>query len=272
MTLRTLLPLLLLTAPALAQDAPPTAAPGIADNSFLLEEAYNQPFGVVQHISVFTRVFDADGWLYAFTQEWPMPDQRHQISVTLPVLDVEAHTGIGDVALNYRYQALEGSRGGVAFSPRISLVAPTGSSSRGLGTGGLGFQVNLPVSVARGKRFVTHSNLGASWFPEAENALGEKAGSTGFNAGQSVIWVASPTFQPLVELAWTRAGAVIEEGRTEPVDALYLSPGVRWAHNFESGLQIVPGVAIPIGLGPSRGDTGLLLYLSIEHPFRRPRP
>jgi hypothetical protein len=34
------------------------AAPGIQDNSFLVEEAYNQNFGVVQHISSFTRFFD----------------------------------------------------------------------------------------------------------------------------------------------------------------------------------------------------------------------
>ena len=244
-------------------------APGIADNSFLLEEAYNQEFGVVQHISVFTRVFDDDGWVYAFTQEWPMPDQRHQVSLTLPVQRLEDHTGIGDVALNYRYQVLDGSRGGVAFSPRISLAAPTGSPSRGLGTGTVGFQVNLPVSIARGKRFVAHSNLGASWVPDAENAIGETATTMGFNAGQSVIWLASATFQPLIELAWTRAASVVAAGRTESSTALYFSPGVRWAHNFTSGLQIVPGIALPMGLGPSRGETGLLLYLSVEHPFRK---
>jgi hypothetical protein len=261
---------LLLATSALAADAPPT--PGIADNSFLLEEAYNQEFGVVQHISVFSRVFDGDGWAYAFTQEWPMPDQRHQLSVTLPVQRLEDHTGFGDVALNYRYQVLDGSRGGVAFSPRVTVAAPTGSPTRGLGTGTVGFQVNLPVSIARGKRFVAHSNLGASWVPGAENAIGQTATATGFNAGQSVIWLASPTFQPLIELAWTRAAAVVDAGRTESSTALYLSPGVRWAHNFKGGLQVVPGVAIPIGIGPSSGEVGLLLYLSIEHPFRRPRP
>jgi hypothetical protein len=34
----------------------------------------------------------------------------------------------------------------------------------------------------------------------------------------------------------------------------------------------VPGVAVPIGLGPSHGDRSLLLYLSFEHPFRHARP
>lgn len=44
---------------------------------------------------------------------------------------------------------------------------------------------------------------------------------------------------------------------------------VAWAHNFDRGLQVVPGLAIPMGLGPSRGDEGLFVYLSFEHPFRR---
>jgi hypothetical protein len=46
-----------------------------------------------------------------------------------------------------------------------------------------------------------------------------------------------------------------------------ISPGVRGAINFTSGLQIVPGIAIPIGAGPSHGERGVFFYLSFEHPF-----
>src|ERR1700751_5429940 len=61
--------------------------PGIQDNSFLVEEAYNQNFGVVQHISSFTRFWDSKDWVYTFTQEWPVPgDVRHQLSYTLMAL------------------------------------------------------------------------------------------------------------------------------------------------------------------------------------------
>jgi hypothetical protein len=49
----------------------------------------------------------------------------------------------------------------------------------------------------------------------------------------------------------------------------YLSPGIRWAYNFPSGLQIVPGIAVPIGVGVSRGEKAVFLYLSFEHPFTR---
>jgi hypothetical protein len=40
-----------------------------------------------------------------------------------------------------------------------------------------------------------------------------------------------------------------------------------WAFDFRSGLQIVPGAAYTIGLGPSDGARALFLYLSFEHPF-----
>jgi hypothetical protein len=48
----------------------------------------------------------------------------------------------------------------------------------------------------------------------------------------------------------------------------YISPGIRWAYDRPSGLQVVPGVAFPIGIGHNH-DTQVLLYLSLEHPFRR---
>ena len=66
-----------------SKTAAPSAEPGIQDNSFLVEEAYNQNFGVVQHISSFTRFWDSKDWNYSFTQEWPVPgNERHQLSYT----------------------------------------------------------------------------------------------------------------------------------------------------------------------------------------------
>jgi hypothetical protein len=256
--------------PALAQTSPPTpATPGIADNSFLLEEAYNQEAGVVQHINTFARPFGSEGWAYTFTQEWPVPGQTHQVSVTVPVQAVGESTGFGDVALNYRFQAKDGSRGGIAFSPRATLLLPTGSSAKRLGAGGAGVQVNLPLSAVFASRLVGHSNLGGTWIADADDADGNEADVVGWHAGQSVIWLVRPDFNVMLELAFNRTQTVAGPGRTERSDSLYLNPGARWAHNFASGLQIVPGIAFPIGLGPSRGDEGMFLYLSLEHPFRR---
>src|SRR5688572_31529334 len=104
--------LLLLAIPVAAQDKP------IQDNSFLLEEAYNQEPGVVQHISFFTRAFDG-GWVYTFTQEWPAPSQKHQLSYTVIGMDPgEGLTaGLGDLVLNYRYQLLGSGDTKTAFAP-----------------------------------------------------------------------------------------------------------------------------------------------------------
>ena len=38
--------------------------PPIQDNSFLVEEAYNQERGVVQHISTFSRMWNSKDWSY----------------------------------------------------------------------------------------------------------------------------------------------------------------------------------------------------------------
>ena len=52
---------------------------------------------------------------------------------------------------------------------------------------------------------------------------------------------------------------------TAPQHDLYVSPGVRWAYNLRNGLQIVPGVGVPVGIGPNASRMGVIGYLSFEH-------
>ena len=119
------------------QTAAIASEPGIQDNSFLVEEAYNQELGVVQHISSFTRFWDSKDWNYSFTQEWPVGNQRHQLSYTLVALHSggfpDSGPGIGDVVLNYRYQLVGSGDTRTAFSPRASLILPAGDSFQGRG-------------------------------------------------------------------------------------------------------------------------------------------
>jgi hypothetical protein len=244
----------------------------IQDNSFLLEEAYNQEAGVVQHISVFTRFWTSQDWAYTFTQEWPVPGRpRHQLSYTAVVTSPGAYpgTGFGDTLLNYRYQVIGSGDTRIAFAPRVSLVAPTGASHLGRGYGGFGVQTNLPLSVVLTRTIVTHWNAGATIIPSARNAAGVRARSAGYNLGQSVIWQAKSRFNVMLETVWNGTEAVVAPSQTQRSHSLLISPGVRWAHNFKSGLQIVPGIAVPMGVGPSSGERGLILYLSFEHPWRR---
>jgi hypothetical protein len=245
----------------------------IQDNSFLIEEAYNQERGMVQHINTFSYFADSRDWFYTFTQEWPVPrDERHQLSYTLLVVrpgDSSQGAGFGDALLNYRYQLVGNGASRVAFAPRLSLILPIGDSRRGRGFGGTGVQTSLPLSVVVNPKLVTHWNAGATFVPNAQDAGGNHASTAAYNLGQSLIWLAHPRVNFMLETVFAGAQEAVAKGKTSWTNALLISPGVRWAYNFKNGLQIVPGVAMPLGVGPSAGEKGFFLYLSFEHPFER---
>ena len=238
----------------------------IQDNSFLLEEAYNQEAGVVQHISNYARA--GGDWAFSFTQEWPLGGIKHQLSYTIPFLNTEGRgTGLGDVVLNYRYQLVGNPQAHQVAAPRLSLLLPTGSEAAGRGRGGVGVQVNVPLTLVLSEALVTHWNAGATLTPSARNGAGEEATTYGFNLGGSVIWLARPRFNLLLETVWYEAGEVVSEGRMTRASTWVLNPGIRTAFDF-GHLQMVPGAAYTIGLGPNGNEAeGLFLYLSFEHPF-----
>ncbi len=236
----------------------------IEDNSFLIEEAYNQEKGVVQYISTFYRQRGGN-WGYSFTNELPVKKQQHQFSYTLNVARSDGSTRFGDTYLNYRYQAAGlGEEDKVAVAPRFSLILPTGSYRRGTGNGAVGMQFNLPVSVTHSKKVVTHWNAGTTFVPRARNSSGERAGIKGFNLGQSTVFLAKTNFNLLFETVWNYDEVVTGRDRKEGGYGLLLNPGLRWAWNLENGFQVVPGVSVPLGVGPSRGERGIFLYLSFE--------
>jgi len=241
----------------------------IQDNSFLIEEAYNQEAGVVQHISTFARDPTTHAWTYAFTQEWPVFSQRNQLSFTLPVVSNGRGqgSGVGDIAIHYRYQLADGKRFGILAAPRLSLIVPSGDARRDRGNGGVGVQMNLPVTIEHSAHLVTHWNAGATLTPSARNSVGDEATTRSYNLGASTIWLPLSALNFMLELAWSRDEAVSGPNERVAEQSLFLSPGVRGAINFASGLQIVPGFAAPTGVGPSRGDRRIFLYLSFEHPF-----
>ncbi len=137
---------------------------GISDNSFLIEEAYNQEQGVIQHIfnAIYTNDSRQRGWAFSFTQEWPFFSEDHQISFTIPSSHLrdegQQQNGIGDVLLNYRYQALKEGDDIPAFAPRFSLILPTGNRDKGTGNGVVGYQWSVPLSKKISSRFALHFN------------------------------------------------------------------------------------------------------------------
>lgn len=261
-----------------AQEARPID--GIADNSFLMEEAYNQEAGVVQHI--FTALYASDsqrrGWAFSFTQEWPVFSQRHQFSYTIPSSSIregsEHQDGIGDVLLNYRFQALEEGPGIPAFAPRFSLILPTGSRDKGTGNGVVGYQWSLPFSKKVASRLAVHANFGLTYLPkvrvpvdEPGRRLSPKRSLVSYNVGASGIFALSSRFHVLLEWIGNFEESLNDAGRKEHPFKAVISPGVRTAVINTEGLQMVLGLAAPVGLTRPADNHGVFIYLSLEHSF-----
>lgn len=249
---------------------------GIADNSFLVEEAYNQEPGVVQHIFSTFYSLDAAGediknWNLAFTQEWPLFSQKHQVSYTVPYNFTETGgstlDGFGDVLLNYRYQVYYYDRTLTAFAPRLSLILPTGDDFRGGGEETLGYQVNLPFSTTFKDEWFVHLNSGATFLPDAASSNDRDLWH--YNVGVSAIYAATPQLHLMLE--WIGLWIETEQSRggLGYEFTSLISPGVRKAFNFSNGAQLVIGAAAPFGLTSTSPDYGIFLYVSFEHFFRR---
>jgi hypothetical protein len=251
----------------LASSAGAQSAPPVRDNSFLVEEAYNQERRVVQHISVFSLARRSSDWEYGFTQEWPAGSQRHQLSVTVPIVNAADATGVGDVALNYRYQLAFDDATGNAVAPRLSVVLPTGDAEQGRGTSSLGLQVNLPVSWGLHRVLVTHWNVGGTWTPSARAQSGGRIATRDVAAAASAIWLVKREVNFMLEVAWAREEVAVAANARAAEESAWVSPGLRVAIDVPGGLQIVPGLAFPIGIGPSDGERRVLVYLSFEHGF-----
>ena len=258
-----------LSAPAAGQTPSPAPIP-IQDNSFLLEEAYNQEAGVVQTIQEFARVVGTGDWVYSLTQEWPVPDEKNQLSATIQFLGLSGpggfSRGLGDVQLNYRYQLVGNGEAPVAVAPRLTLIIPSGNSKRGLGAGGFGIQVGLPLSIVLSNSFVSNSNLGGTVLFSAKNTAGATSNLWSASAGQGLIWLAHPNVNPLVEAVVATNEVFGADGSPVRRTEATVSPGIRGAINLPGHLQIVPGFAVPLGVGPSHGKTAMFAYFSVELP------
>ena len=257
-------------APALSRADGDTLEP-LMDNSFLLEEAYNQEPGVVQNIFTFQRDRASRSWVGTYTNEWPAPGMTHQLSYTLVLARDGAPggaTAFSDVYLNYRWQAVgteEDHR--VAVSPRFSAIIPTGGRDTGTGFRGFGLQAGLPVSVELAPWLVSHINLGVTWVPSGKVG-DQKADYVSISGGQSLVWLVHPRFNVLTEVVWS-SNDVKAGGVTDRTQQLTVSPGVRYGIDLGE-TQVVLGAALPLGVGPSAGDRAFFAYLSVELPYWHP--
>lgn len=244
----------------------------IEDNSYFIEEAYNQEDRVVQHINNGRiSLLSSHDFAYSFTQEWPVFSQKHQFSYTIGFSSLNSGSvfGFNDVILNYRYQ-LTGHDAFVTLAPRLSLIIPTGNVKKDLGTGVFGYQFNLPASKRISNGFVIHANAGYTLLPNVEstgtdNVVYHQTYSF-VNLGASAIWLMTYRTNLMLEVLYN----IVHEsgGSSDLVDSgqAIISPGIRHAFDLKN-LQIVPGIAVPILIQNKNTEYGVFFYLSFEHPF-----
>jgi hypothetical protein len=258
--------LLALATSASAQTQPQAQPFEIIDNSFLVEEAFNQEPGIFQNIFGVHR--EGDAWEAAFTQEWPLFTQAHQLSFTVSALGVNGDRGVGDLMINYRWQASTDSASAPAFSPRVSLILATGDASKGFGSGGPGWQVNLPFSKQFNDTYV-HWNAGFTHTPAAEGNARDHNLFTP-HLGLSGIWRLRPMFNLMLEsvVEWEQ---FVEGDATRRETVVTVSPGFRtgWGAGIP---QTIAGFAIPVAISDGGSNVGAFGYFSYELSFIQQQP
>lgn len=232
----------------------------ISDNSFLVEEAFNQEAGIFQNI--FNAARSEHAWASTFTQEWPIASQTHQFSYTLAWANGEEFS-FGDVLLNYRYQAMMEGPGKPAFSPRLSLILPT-ANDLDIGDS-LGLQFNLPFSKQTGDVY-WHWNAGMTWRPSADFGNGSESLESPFFAG-SAIYRLKPMFHAMLEsvLAYGDLPSTVGTGHER---LFTLSPGARGGWDLGEK-QLILGVAVPVTWAAGHHETAAFFYVSYELPFKK---
>ena len=242
----------------------------IEDNSYFIEEAYNQEFRVVQHISAGYYQSKTKDFIYTFTQEWPMGGQTHQLSYTIPYESLKVGSrGLSDILINYRYQLWDDQDWGW-IAPRLSIILPTGNPATGLGNGVTGVQVCVPLSKRWTNDYISHFNIGGTLLPNVDGTtdagLKVKQSLPSFFIGTSGIWLLSSNFNLMCEVLYTINSEIDGAGNVAYSHQTIVSPGFRYAINI-GDLQIVPGLALPITIEPDNTTMNVFGYLSFEHPF-----
>jgi hypothetical protein len=262
--------------------------PVIEDNSFLIEEAFNQEMGVLQHIfSVSLSNINSKLISYSFTQEIPLTNGLHQFSYTLnyssaPGLNGISMSGFGDLYLSFRQKIFNEYQWAIVI-PKFTLLIPTGKAIDELGTGGLGGAVSIAVTKRISKKIVTHYNAGytllvkSDLFKEVNGArvLAYERNLRSKSFGASVVWYPLDKLNFILEAIHNTEEEISGDGSITVAHENIINPGFRFC--IDNGrMQIVPGFSMPIALSNkgTSSQTGLFFYLSFEPdylPFFRSR-
>lgn len=257
--------------------------PYLEDNSMLIDEAFNQEAGIIQHIS--NMVVSNKALNYSYTQEIPLVGHKHQLSfafsyvwlkkaghLTKPMGIPVLTNGFGDILLSY-HPLIAGKHKWALVVPRITIIVPTGNAPSGLGNGGWGSQLNVAVTKRFSKKITAHTNTGYTYVIHADHYIYESTGApanryegniTSVNMGASLVWLAHKKMHLLAEYIFSCEKRIGDDGRLVNGQLMTVNPGIRYA--FDVGkVQIVPGAGIPVNFSNGAFEgTGTFLYLSVE--------
>lgn len=248
---------------------PLTTFAAIEDNSFLLEEAFNQEWGVYQFIQKYQTSERAKGYEYSFENEIPITDKTQQFSYEFAFARPESpgHGAISDVTLNYRLQPY--NKDGILLSDRFGLIVPTGRVEKGAGSGVYGFEFMQAATISISDQFITHFNFGFDVLPHAKTAgIDKRRTLAGFTGGSSIIYLMKDNFNILLEGLLQSGQSTLADGTITSETSFTINPGFRWAMDFDwKETQVVPGISFPTELLNRPQEHGVLFYLSIEPKF-----
>jgi hypothetical protein len=249
----------------------------IEDNSFLVDEAFNQEKGVMQYTSNFYwSDMNSNCMAYTFTHEIPVFSNHHQVSYTLQYnfsqpFGTSRNSGPGDMTIGYTYLAT-GKDDWLMTVPQINFIIPTGDPARGLGNGGFGGKLSLALTKRLSGAIVTHYNISyttiykADYYIntfQAESRKGEKNIKVNTFAA-SVIWYPASRFNLMLESVANYVNGIGVNGSNLRGWQVISNPGVRFAADLNKAL-LVAGVSCPITFDSNSADqAGILIYLSIE--------
>ena len=239
----------------------------VVDNSFLLEEAYQQPSGTYQFIQTYQTAFKkGSGYDYGFALEAPITDLVHQFSFsgTRSRSEDVSHGSMSDITINYRYQPY--NRDGKLVTERFGLILPTGRVDQGSGRGVLGFEFMQAATIIFSERWANHWNLGVSLFPRAKFSDTQKRTTlTEVKAGTSWVYFLQDDINLMMELFLETEQTLNEDNEQETEMSVTLSPGIRFGKSYDwKEMEVVPGFGFPVQFAESNTDVGMILYLSFE--------
>ncbi len=243
--------------------APTAAADGIVDNSFLVEETFNQDPGIIQTTFTWLRD-DAGGWAGAIAQDWPLRVHRHQFSYTLPWDGGGLPSHVGQVVVSYRYQFVEVSEESPGVGARVSVILPTGRPGD---DNRPGLQAAVPMTAVW-KRLHVHANAGVTWIHRVRSDTGTAASLTSPYVAGSVVWPTASMFQLMLEDVVEFDSFLDADARRGRRTTMTVSPGLRGGWNVGRN-QVVLGAAMPVDTSGRGSSVSVLGYVSLEGPFRR---